>query len=148
MTTNKVDASAIRRNMHKAVDTLLDVIESCPPEAFMGSADGEEITFLGDDTPIREREGFASVESDYGPESVYQKLSGLDARNEFAASINKDIDLAPRQAEWDAQVAAGETPKWNRPRPLPITLPRDSNGYHLLDEKGDSLQELFRENLY
>lgn len=150
MSDKEVNASVIRAAMHKAVDQLIDTIEELPAEILTGDADGEEVSFIGSDINFRDQPWFQETAADYDQNTLYHQLQGLEARNKRFAEINEETkgELAQSQAEWDEKSAAD--PKWNLPRPreLNIVDPRTRAGYHLLDEDGGSLQELFRENLY
>ncbi|AGX01847.1 hypothetical protein CF95_gp125 [Erwinia phage PhiEaH1] len=150
MSENKIDASAIRAGMHKAVDSLIDVIESCPPDVMTGEADGEEVSFIASDVDFRDQPWFQETASEYDQNTLHKRIVSRVELNEHWSRINeetKESTLAA-QKEWDEKHAAD--PSWNLPRPRALTIidPVSLPGYHLLDENSDSLQELFRENLY
>lgn len=150
MSANKIDASLIRGGMHKAVDKLIDVIESCPPEVMTGEADGEEVSFLASDLDFRDQPWFQETASEYDANTLHRRIVARIELNDHWERINeetKESTLAAQKA-WDEKHA--EDPKWNAPRPRSLTIidPVSLPGYHLLDENGGSLQELFRENLY
>ena len=151
MTEKSIDASIIRTAMHKAVDHLIDTFEGLPKSALTGAAD-EEIVFIRADHTFREQPWFQDTAADYDHDTVHHRLTALGQRNDQWVRINeenKDSTLAA-QKEWDEKHAGVTEEKWNNPRPreLPIVDLRTRAGYHLLDENGGSLQELFRENLY
>lgn len=152
MTEKTIDASVIRTAMHKAVDQLIDTIEGLPQSALTGAADDEEIAFIGADHTFREQPWFQETAADYDQDTLHHRLEALEERNVRWAEINEETkdSVTAAQKEWDEQNAGVEEGKWNSPRPrqLPVVDLRSRAGYHLLDENGGSLQELFRENLY
>ena len=152
MTEKSIDASIIRTAMHKAVDQLIDTFEGLPKSALTGAADDEEIVFIKAVHTFREQPWFQETAADYEPDTVHYRLTALGQRNEQWARINEETkeSALASQKEWNEKHAGVEEQKWNslRPRELPIVDLRTRPGYHLLDENGGSLQELFRENLY
>jgi hypothetical protein len=136
--------------MHKAVDNLIDVIESCPAEVMTGDADGEEVSFIASDINFRDQPWFHETAADYDQNTLHHQLVAMETRNRHWERINVEAEESTlaAQKEWDEKYAAD--PSWNLPRPRALTIidPKSRAGYHLLDENSDSLQELFRENLY
>lgn len=150
MSEKKVDASLIRGAMHKAVDQLIDTIESCPAEVLTSAADDEEISLLGSDHNYRDQPWFEETAEEYDRNTLHRQVVARIEMNERWKEINEEMkeSTLAAQKEWDEKHAAD--PKCDLPRSRPLTIidPTFLNGYHLTDENGGSLQELFRENLY
>lgn len=149
MADKPVDAAPMRAGMHEAVDVLINVLEACPPEVLAEIQDDEDSVTVSL-YEVKSHPLFQDTLLDYDQNTLYHSLAAIEERNQQWTKINEEgKDALARDIEtWNAAVAAGQPQPFPCPRPLPVIDSRNRAGYHLLDENGGSLQELFRENLY